>query len=323
MILPVWDAKRKDKESRSMKEEKNSKNPDKKTINNIIENYRNNEKTLVKQLYFQLDHGPTIGGFREDVWREMFKQIIPQKFATEQSVFIIDSAGNVSNEVDLAIFDETYTPYIFHYGRLKFIPVEAVAVVVECKSSSVKKKELEKWAESIRALTTSRKSYLRIATGIICGEEVQKVPPTQTQTRPLRILCCLKEQFENQSENQSYENMFDIIVWASSEENRLNINFDTRKKNLKDWFCAMNHADDWQKEQIKDKEGGNINDGSKLEKIELKEYQVKGKDGDISLLSFNLQLNQLLMLFNNPMPFPHRAYSEMFNKFAKGEGADE
>lgn len=85
----------------------------------------------------------------------------------------------------------------------------------------------------------------------------------------------------------------------------------------------MNHADDWQKEQIKDKEGGNINDGSKLEKIELKEYQVKGKDGDISLLSFNLQLNQLLMLFNNPMPFPHRAYSEMFNKFAKGEGADE
>lgn len=30
MILPVWDAKRKDKESRSMKEEKNSKNPDKK-----------------------------------------------------------------------------------------------------------------------------------------------------------------------------------------------------------------------------------------------------------------------------------------------------
>ena len=318
MILPVWDAKRKDKESRSMKEEKNSKNPDKKTINNIIENYRNNEKTLVKQLYFQLDHGPTIGGFREDVWREMFKQIIPQKFATEQSVFIIDSAGNVSNEVDLAIFDETYTPYIFHYGRLKFIPVEAVAVVVECKSSSLKKKELEKWAESIRALTTSRKSYLRI-----CGEEVQKVPPTQTQTRPLRILCCLKEQFENQSENQSYENMFDIIVWASSEENRLNINFDTRKKNLKDWFCAMNHADDWQKEQIKDKEGGNINDGSKLEKIELKEYQVKGKDGDISLLSFNLQLNQLLMLFNNPMPFPHRAYSEMFNKFAKGEGADE
>lgn len=253
----------------------------------------------------------------------MFKQIIPQKFATEQSVFIIDSEGNVSNEVDLAIFDETYTPYIFHYGRLKFIPVEAVAVVVECKSSSLKKKELEKWAESIKALTTSRKSYLRIATGIICGEEKQKVPPTQTQTRPLRILCCLKEQFENQSENQSYENMFDIIVWASSEENRLNINFDTRKKNLKDWFRAMNHAGDCQRGQIKDKEGGNINGESELEKKELKEYQVKGKDGDISLLSFNLQLNQLLMLFNNPMPFPHLAYSEMFNKFAKGEGADE
>lgn len=306
-----------------MKEEKNSKNPDKKTINNIIENYRNNEKTLVKQLYFQLDHGPTIGGFREDVWREMFKQIIPQKFATEQSVFIIDSEGNVSNEVDLAIFDETYTPYIFHYGRLKFIPVEAVAVVVECKSSSLKKKELEKWAESIKALTTSRKSYLRIATGIICGEEKQKVPPTQTQTRPLRILCCLKEQFENQSENQSYENMFDIIVWASSEENRLNINFDTRKKNLKDWFRAMKPCRRLSERTNKGQGRREYQWRTELEKKELKEYQVKGKDGDISLLSFNLQLNQLLMLFNNPMPFPHLAYSEMFNKFAKGEGADE
>uniref|UniRef100_UPI003FA486C2 hypothetical protein n=1 Tax=Enterocloster clostridioformis TaxID=1531 RepID=UPI003FA486C2 len=35
--------------------------------------------------------------------------IVPKKFVIEHSVFIIDSAGNVSKEVDLAIIN-TYTP---------------------------------------------------------------------------------------------------------------------------------------------------------------------------------------------------------------------
>lgn len=43
----------------------------------------------------------------------MFKRTISQKFVIEQSVFLIDSKGNVSNGVDLAIFDEMYTPLYF------------------------------------------------------------------------------------------------------------------------------------------------------------------------------------------------------------------
>lgn len=32
------------------------------------------------------------------------------------------------------------------------------------------------------------------------------------------------------------------------------------------------------------------------------------------IMSLTFQLNQLLMIINNPMQFPHRAYVEMFNK---------
>ena len=67
--------------------------PDPKTIKNILKNYIQNEKALIDQLYFETSHGPTIGGFREDIWREMFEQIVPKKFVIEQSVFIIDSAA--------------------------------------------------------------------------------------------------------------------------------------------------------------------------------------------------------------------------------------
>ena len=48
-----------------------------------------------------------------------------------------------------------YTPYIFRYGRIKWIPIEAVAVVVECKSEYSKEESLEKWAERIAELETS------------------------------------------------------------------------------------------------------------------------------------------------------------------------
>ena len=61
------------------------------------------EKNYVNQLFFQTTHGSTIGRYREKILEEMFESIVPKKFVIEQSVFIIDSKGNVSNEVDLAI----------------------------------------------------------------------------------------------------------------------------------------------------------------------------------------------------------------------------
>ncbi len=41
-----------------------------------------------------------------------FLRIIPKKFNTTRFVFIIDSKENISKEVDIAIYDEQYTPYI-------------------------------------------------------------------------------------------------------------------------------------------------------------------------------------------------------------------
>lgn len=217
--------------------------PDKKIIKNILENYDQNEKALVNQLYFKTSHGTTIGGFREDIWRGMFEQIVPKKFVIEQSVFILDSVGRVSNEVDLAIFDETYTPYIFHYGRLKFLPIEAVAAVVECKSSSMNRKNLKNWGESIAALRTSRKSYSRMYNGIAVGES--NCNSSQTATRPMRILCCLNDKMKNQNLD-SGERLFDFVIRAPQENGNLIIEVDDSKSSLQYWYKTLNHADEKQ-----------------------------------------------------------------------------
>jgi hypothetical protein len=296
-----------------------------KAIDAIITNYLQNEEALVKQLFFETSHGTALGSFREEVWKGMFEQIIPKKFMIEQSVFIIDSYGNISREVDLAIFDETYTPYIFRYGKLKFIPIEAVAVAIECKSLSMDKESLEEWVERIELLKTSRDSYVRMVSEVYIGSHSDPTRlPTQTSTRPMRILCCLNNQCKDYCQND-----FDVVIRANKEKG-LSIEIDKNKKNLYSWYLSLNHADGTKEnhayclENIDEKDTKKIKNIKKLQEVSLKNYEVQGKDGNlVSLLTFNLQLNQILMMINNPMLFPHRAYAEMFNNVAEKIAEEE
>lgn len=294
--------------------EKNNMAIKAKTINNIYKNYCDMEKALVKQLNFQAEHSTTIGGYREEVWKSLFEQIIPKKFSIERSVFIIDSKGNVSNEVDLAIFDEQYTPYIFRYGTLKFIPIEAVAVVIECKSSSIDTEKISKWCESIDDLRTSYNSVARMASSMIVhndkeiedvkkaiknGEKYREI--TQSSTRPIKILCCVttKKVISTLTEK------FDFVILASDEsENQLNIICNNKCENLEFWNNQLNHYGT----DIENKWSDSGEDNK--QNAPLEDYIVKNN----SILTLIFQLNQLLMLINNPLLFPHMSYVKMFNK---------
>ncbi|WP_028594992.1 DUF6602 domain-containing protein [Paenibacillus assamensis] len=279
----------------------NTKPPKQIMIENIRANYRQLEKSIVEQLYMKHDlHGTTVGSNREDIWKQLFEMIVPKKFVIESSVFIIDSKGNVSREVDLAIMDETYTPYIFRNGRIKFIPIEAVAVVVECKSKSLTPIAIKKWTKSIKKLRTSDDSTARMATSI-----ANKPASTQASTRPIRILCALQSQVK-----EGISDGFDIVLSAvqedkSSGQGRIDIKY-TDHKNLSDWFEQLNFYECVEK--LSEAEN------KKLADIDLEQYKVYNSDGnEISLLTFNFQLNQLLMLINNPILFPHRAYAKLFD----------
>lgn len=280
-----------------MEEERNLK-----MIKNIKDNYRQVEKFIVEQLYMKNDlHGTTIGTEREDIWEQLFEMVLPKKFVMEHSVFIIDSNGNVSNEVDLAIMDETYTPYIFRYGRLKFIPIEAVAAVVECKSKNVEEEQIKTWQKRIEELRTRGKSIARMANQI-----VDSTVATQKSTRPIRILCVLGDVKDD------IKNLFDFVLIAKKgnenkgKRSRIEVIFNA-SMDLYEWYKELNfNKVDY------DREGKT--DEHKLGKISLKDYEVLDRNKEnISLLTFNFQLNQLLMLINNPILFPHRAYVKMFN----------
>lgn len=299
-------------EDKQSKIEKNSENEIRKNkmIDNIVKNYQQVEKSIVDQLYMKHDlHGVTVGSERERIWAQLFEMIIPKKFTIEQSVFIIDSNGGVSHEVDFAIMDVNYTPYIFRYGEIKFVPIEAVAVVVECKSQILNGKTIkviENWAKSIHDLETSTESVARIATGVYTSPQ-----PTQQSTRPIRILCALKENCRPEIE-QYFD--FTLLAVRKEEGNVIEINStshllksskeDAGYKTLLDWHKSLNFH----------KREDNLED-AQLEKLKAKkldDYLVKGN----SILTFNFQLNQLLMLINNPMMFPHAAYARLFDSYS-------
>jgi hypothetical protein len=273
-------------------------------ISSIKSNYDELERSIVRQLLLETpNHQLTTGTYRETIWMSLFKQIIPHKFSIKQGVFIMDSNGNTSAEVDLVIFDEQYTPYIFNYGEICFIPIEAVAVVIQCKSFTLDDQNLTDWVKTIDELKTSNNSIARLASNIAINEPVL----TQKSTRPIKILCYLSEKKTGQ---KAKNRGFDIELCAIEGKSKLNIKFYDTVDNLYKAFINLNFH---QEKNDCEKELKGID---ALKKISLqKQFTVK----DNNLLSFIFQLNQLLMLINNPLLFPHQSYVDLFNEQTDNE----
>ena len=172
---------------------------------------------------------------------------------------------------------------------------------MECKSKNVEEKKIKIWQKRIEELRTRGKSIARMANQI-----VDSTVATQKSTRPIRILCVL----ENVKDN--IKNLFDFVLIAKrgnedkKERARIEIICNDSRE-LYEWYKDLNFN-----KVNYDREGKT--DEDKLGKISLKDYEVLDENEEnISLLTFNFQLNQLLMLINNPILFPHRAYVKMFN----------
>ena len=258
-------------------------------IGDIKDNYKNLEKSIVRQLNFEVkNHHLTAGHHREVIWMDFFRQIIPMKFAIRQGVFLIDSKGEVSKEVDLAVFDEQYTPYIFNYGNIYFIPIEAVAMVIQCKSRSLNKTNVLGWLQSVTKLSAVEGGIARMVNFI------SKTPTTQKATKPITVLCCLENEFKELDS-------LDLFIKALGNNDGLQVEWNKELKTLKDCFLKFNGLDIESTKTL-------FNEDNRLDK-KLEELGVK----DNTILSLIFQLNQVLMLINNPMLFPHEAYVKMFN----------
>ncbi|WP_048602207.1 DUF6602 domain-containing protein [Rubeoparvulum massiliense] len=306
----------------------------------IMDNYSFMNKMMIQEMEIASKHGGLTGNYREEMWMNFFKSIIPKKYSLAQGVMIIDSEGQVSKEVDIAVFDEQYTPYVFQYNTLKFIPIEAVAIVIECKSNSMPIEELKDWVDSIDELIPKRSGITRMVNGYVSGLTNQ----SQVKTRPIRILATLRSNVGEQSLEKLVKH-FDIIL-TERESKRFEVKIPYENRSLAWWghelngvegledklklqFFSERKIDDFKDDNERLEYEKGLESKKRLAKVtpELKfdeNLYLTNTLSDLKvdnnpLLSLNFQLNQLLMLINNPMLFPHFAYARKFREISREE----
>lgn len=80
-------------------------------------------------------HPTAKGNVTESSWRRLLETYLPKRYAVE-SAFVIDSAGNISEQIDLVIFDRHFSPFLFHEDGAIYIPAESVYAVFEIKQEA-------------------------------------------------------------------------------------------------------------------------------------------------------------------------------------------
>lgn len=108
-----------------------------------------------------IKHPGTKGANSEKVWIELFDKYLPNRFRVA-SATIIDSTGQVSDQIDCVIFDAHFTPQIIPNEASLYIPIEAVHAIFEIKQQ-VNAEHLEyaaKKLQSVRRLYRTSTDYI-------------------------------------------------------------------------------------------------------------------------------------------------------------------
>ena len=125
------------------------------------------------------EHASTAGAATERHWIDLFNRYLPQRYRTTPA-FVVDSTGRRSRQIDIAIFDNLYSPLMFPHTSGLHIPAESVYAIFEVKPTFSKQwiREASEKAASVRRMS-------RTSVPIIAGGK------TRTAIRPAPILAGL------------------------------------------------------------------------------------------------------------------------------------
>ena len=77
-------------------------------------------------------HAGTLGDVNESYFIDVLRKYLPRRYAVDNGI-IIDSTGATSDQIDVIIYDNQYTPTLLDQKNHRFVPSEAVYAVFEVK----------------------------------------------------------------------------------------------------------------------------------------------------------------------------------------------
>lgn len=159
--------------------------------NKLTELFSVLQKEMLSKAEFSpvLNHTTDQGDNTEKSWLNWFNKYLPQRYKANKAT-VIDSKGNISQQIDLVIYDAQYSYLAFNQNNILYIPAESVYAVFEVKQD-LSKEHMEyagHKAESVRKLyrTSSAIPYVngmyqpkelhRILAGILTTRSGWKEP---------------------------------------------------------------------------------------------------------------------------------------------------
>lgn len=102
---------------------------------NIADLFAGLQNQMVAQLNTNREfilHSGSKGDSLENVWIEWLRKYLPNRYCVDKAI-VIDCEGFLSHQLDLVIYDQHHTPFVFTQNGINYIPAEGVYAVFEVK----------------------------------------------------------------------------------------------------------------------------------------------------------------------------------------------
>src|SRR5580704_8400319 len=132
---------------------------------NLTEVFHRVQQEMLAQLAVGrlFEHASSAGAATEHHWLELFDRYLPKRYRATPA-FVIDSLGARSRQIDIAIFDNLYSPLLFPHPSGFHIPAESVYAVFEVKPTFSRQ-----WLQDAAEKAASVRGLHRTSVPVIAG----------------------------------------------------------------------------------------------------------------------------------------------------------
>lgn len=113
-----------------------------------------------------IEHSGSKGDALENAWIEWLRKYLPNRYSVDKAI-VIDHKGDTSHQIDVVIYDNWFTPFIFSQNGFHYIPAEGVYAVFEVKPDIKGSVEAKNYIEYSADKIESVRKLLRTSTGMI------------------------------------------------------------------------------------------------------------------------------------------------------------
>ncbi|HYI64748.1 MAG TPA: DUF6602 domain-containing protein [Allosphingosinicella sp.] len=104
------------------------------SLQKMLSNLHEDIQRRLQSVRETIGHSGTMGDGSENVWLELLQTYLPTRYVVEKA-FVVDSNDNMSDQIDVVVFDRQYTPFIFVIENQMVVPAESVYAVFEAKQT--------------------------------------------------------------------------------------------------------------------------------------------------------------------------------------------